>query len=140
VRIVLDTDVMVAAVRSSRGASRRLLNAALNRRFETLLSVPLILEYEAVLKRREHLHAAGLKPSDIEAILDRMIGAATAVRLRYLWRPVMQDPNDEMVLETAVNGSAEVIATFNIRHLRGAAARFGIATVQPNGALQILGI
>jgi predicted nucleic acid-binding protein len=89
-RVVLDTDVMVAAVRSSRGASRRLLEDALNQRFETLLSVPLMFEYEAVLKRREHLNAAGLRPSDIDTILDRMIEAATAVRLTYSWRPVMQ--------------------------------------------------
>jgi putative PIN family toxin of toxin-antitoxin system len=131
---------MVAAVRSSGGASRRLLEAALKRRFETLLSVPLMFEYEAVLKRREHLTAAGLERPAIDAILDRLVQAATTVKLGYSWRPVMQDPNDEMVLETAVNGLAEVIVTFNIRHLRHAAARFGIATVPPNGALQILGV
>ena len=59
-RLVLDTDVLVAALRSDQGASRRLLIGALDRAFEVLASVPLIIEYEAVLTRPEHLEASGL--------------------------------------------------------------------------------
>jgi predicted nucleic acid-binding protein len=131
---------MVAAVRSRSGASRRLLGAALNRRFEAVLSVPLMFEYEAVLKRDNHLRAAQALPRDIEAILEALAEVSIAVRLNFLWRPVTDDPNDEMVLDTPANGGAEMIATFNVRHLRNAAARFGIATVRPGEALQFLGV
>src|SRR5579871_1287957 len=102
---------MVAAVRSSRGASRRLLDAAVKCQFETLLSVPLMLEYEAVLKREAHLRAAQALPRDVEAILEALVEVATLVKLNFLWRPVMQDPNDEMVLDTAANGAADMIVT-----------------------------
>jgi putative PIN family toxin of toxin-antitoxin system len=140
VRIVLDTDVMVAAVRSSRGASRRLLNAAVNCQFETLLSVPLMLEYEAVLKREAHLRAAQALPRDVKAILEALVEVATLVKLNFLWRPVMQDPNDEMVLDTAANGAADMIVTFNVRHFRNAATRFGIPILRPIEASQLLGV
>lgn len=112
----------------------------MNQRFETLLSVPLMFEYEAVLKRDNHLRAARALPRDVEAILEALAEVAIAVRLHFLWRPVLRDPNDEMVLDTAANGAADMIATFNVRHLRDAATRFGIPTVRPSEALQLLGV
>ena len=137
-RIVLDTDVMVAALRSNAGASRQLLVSALRKRFELLLSVPLLPEYEAVLKRPEHLKAAGATHDDIDAILDALVAAGVPVIPNFSWRPELSDPGDEMVLETAVNGQADLIVTFNVTHLGHAAPRFGIRATRPPEALSIL--
>jgi putative PIN family toxin of toxin-antitoxin system len=130
-RLVLDTGVLVAALRSDQGASRRLLMAALDRRIVLLGSVPLMLEYEAVLTRPEQLEQTGLTVKETNAILDALAAVMEPVALRFIWRPQLTDPSDEMVLETAVNGRAERLATFNLRHLSDAAARFGIRAALP---------
>lgn len=130
-RLVLDTDVLVAALRSDRGASRQLLLAALELRVVTLISVPLILEYEAVLTRPEQLKAFGLTVGEVNSILDALVAAAEPVTFRFLWRPQLKDPSDEMVLETAVNGNADYLATFNLRHFLEAAALFGMRAAVP---------
>ena len=130
-RLVMDTDVVVAALRSDRGASRQLLLAALDRQIVLLASVPLMLEYEAVLTRPEHLERIGLTVQDIGAILDALAAVIEPVSIRFLWRPLLKDVADEMVLETAVNGRADRLATFNTRHLSEAATRFGIRATPP---------
>ena len=130
-RLVIDTDVMVAALRSDQGASRQLLLAALDRRLVVLASVPLMLEYEAVLTRPEHLEKTGLTVKDTNIILDALAAVVEPVALRFLWRPQLKDPADEMVLETAVNGRADRLATFNVRHLKEAATAFGVRVVGP---------
>jgi len=134
-RIVLDTDVLVAALRSKSGASRRVLVDALQRRFTLLLSVPLAFEYEAVLTRDSHMQAAGLSLADISVLLDAVVAVAEPVRLRYLWRPALRDPDDDMVLETAVNGRADVLATFNLRDFGSVGSQFGLHVCRPADAL-----
>lgn len=128
---------MVAASRSRAGAARQLLISALRKRFELLLSVPLMLEYEAVLKRPEHLKKAGASRDDIDAILDALAAVGVPVTPNFSWRPELSDPGDEMVLEAAVNGQADLIVTFNVTHLRRA-RRFGIRVIRPPEALSIL--
>jgi putative PIN family toxin of toxin-antitoxin system len=118
VRIVLDTDVMIAAIRSDQGASRRLLTAGLQQECTLLISVPLIFEYEAVMCRPDHLTASRLSISDVHILLDAVVSVAEPVRLAFLWRPMLSDPNDDMVLEAAVNGQAERLVTFNRRDFR----------------------
>lgn len=130
-RVVLDTDVMVAAFRSDRGASRQLLVAALDQRYDLLASVPLMIEYEAVLTRPEQLDSIGLRSGDVNAVLDAVAKVAIPVALRFLWRPRLKDPGDEMVLETAVNGNADWLVTFNTRHLAEGARDFGIRVIRP---------
>ncbi|MCC6920053.1 MAG: putative toxin-antitoxin system toxin component, PIN family [Alphaproteobacteria bacterium] len=130
-RAVLDTAVLVAALRSQGGASRQLLVAALERKFTCLASVPLMVEYEAVMTRPEHLEAAGLSPADVGQLLDALALVVQPVRLAYLWRPALRDPDDDMVLETAANGAAEAIVTFNVRDFAGFAQQFGIEVLLP---------
>lgn len=130
-RLVLDTDVVVAAVRSARGASRALLEAMHARRVVGLISVALLLEYEAVLTRVEFLRERGLVLAEIDAILDGLAGIMEPVRVHYLWRPRLRDADDDMVLETAVNGRADAIVTFNLRHYGDAPAEFGIEVLRP---------
>jgi putative PIN family toxin of toxin-antitoxin system len=128
---VLDTDVLVAALRSDRGASRQLLIAALDREIDVLASVPLMVEYEAVLTRPEHLDASGLSAAEMNGVLDALAKVLIPVRLRFLWRPRLTNPADEMVLETVVNGEADRLVTFNVRHLAAAARESGIRVVRP---------
>jgi putative PIN family toxin of toxin-antitoxin system len=130
-RPVLDTNVLVAAIRSDQGASRRLLTAVLRRKCRLLVSVSLLIEYEAVLKRDEHRAARGASIEDVDGLLDALARIAEPVEISYLWRPHLADPGDELVLETAVNGGADMIATFDLRHLATAAARFGLAAARP---------
>jgi predicted nucleic acid-binding protein len=125
---------MVAALRSDRGASRQLLISALDERNQVLVSVPLMMEYEAVLTRPEHLAASGLSVQDVNQVLDAVAKVSTRVHFWFLWRPQLQDPADEMVLETAVNGGADWLVTFNERHLAVAARRFGIRAAAPGKA------
>jgi putative PIN family toxin of toxin-antitoxin system len=134
-RVVLDTAAMVAAIRSDSGASRRLLDAALRGEHVTLLvSVPLLIEYEAVMTRAEHLRVAGLTATEVGRLLDAVAAVAEPARLAFLWRPLLPDGDDDMVLETAVNGRADAIVTFNRRDF-APAARFGVAVLSPGEAL-----
>jgi putative PIN family toxin of toxin-antitoxin system len=135
---VLDTDVLVAASRSDAGASRRMLQAARGRRFELLLSVPLMLEYEAVLTRPQNLAASGVSKEDIIAVLDELAYIGRKVAMVIRTRPALIDANDEMVLETAINGDADAIITFNDGDFRPAAARFWCPVMRPGEALRDL--
>lgn len=103
-----------------------------------LASVPLMLEYESVLTRREHLEAAGISAADVETLLDAIAVVAEPIRISYLWRPVLPDPDDDLVLETAVNGHAGVVVTFNRRDFNPAAARFEVEILAPADAVHRL--
>ena len=129
-RAVVDTNVLVAARHSRSGASNALLRAVDRGRFTVLASVPLFLEYEAVLTRPVHELETGSSDTMVAGFLDYLAQLVEPVRLHYLWRPQLGDVADEMVLETAINGRADCIATFNTRHF-GPAARFGIEIVTP---------
>ena len=106
-RVVLDTDVMVSALRSASGSSRQLLLAGIDRRIELVVTAPLMLEYEAVMKRPDHLLAAGADEAAVDVILDMVAATAHAIDVHYLWRPQLADIADELVLEAAVNGRAD---------------------------------
>ena len=134
-RAVIDTNILIAARRSRTGASNALLRAADGGAFTMLASVPLFLEYEAVLTRAEHLLASGLTQRQAMGFLDYLAGLVEPVRLHYHWRPQLGDVADEMVLETAINGRADCIVTFNARHF-GPATRFGIEPIRPDEAMR----
>ena len=99
--------MMVAAIRSNAGASNRLLVAALEGGFTMLVSTPLLIEYEAVMTRVEHLEASGLATEEVGALIDAVAAIAEPVRLDFLWRPSVRDPDDEMVLETPTAGPTQ---------------------------------
>lgn len=103
-----------------------------------LASTPLLIEYEAVMTRPEHLSAAGLTGAEVGVVLDAVASVAEPVRLAFLWRPCLRDADDDMILETAVNGGADAIVTFNIRDFVGAADRFGLAVRAPRDVLRDL--
>ena len=136
VRFVLDTAVIVAATRSDTGASRQLVLAALDKRFELLLSVPLALEYEAVLKRPEQIAASHGTVQEIDKLLAALIANARPVNRSFFWRPLLRDPNDDMVLETALSGYADLLVTYNLRDFEPTASDLGISVVTPRDALK----
>lgn len=137
-RCILDTDVIVASLRSSTGASREIIRRIGLRQITALASVALLVEYEAVLKRPEHLHATNLTATQIDVFLDGLTHLFVPVTPHFLWRPLLKDPNDEMIVEAAVNGQAQVIVTFNTRHFGNAAHRFGIEVLKPGEFLRRL--
>lgn len=127
--------VLIAALRSDRGASRVLLNQALQGEYVALASVPLMVEYEAVATRAEHLEAAGLTEAEVNVVLGALAAVAEPVRLAFLWRPTLPDVDDDMVLETAVNGQAHMLVTLNQRDFLPAAGAFNLKVVSPAEAL-----
>lgn len=135
-RFVVDTDVVVAALRSPTGASAAILLAAADGRVTLLMSVPLAVEYEATCRLAEHRLAAGLTEREIGVFLDGLIALAEPVESYFLWRPQLRDPGDEMVLEAAVNGRAEAIVTFNTRDYGAAPVKFGVSVLKPSEALR----
>jgi putative PIN family toxin of toxin-antitoxin system len=135
-RIVLDTDVLVAGITSSEGASRQVVLAVLDMQVRLLISTPLMIEYEAVLTRPHHLARWGLKTDEILELLDEFARICTPVAFDYRWRPTGADDDDEMVVETAINGQADIVATFNLRHMKNAGTRFGFIAQRPGSLLR----
>jgi putative PIN family toxin of toxin-antitoxin system len=129
-QIILDTNVLVAAFKSSRGASYRLLKLLDSGKFQLNVSTPLIAEYEEVL-RRETPH---IKAKDV---VDYICAIANRHKIFFLWRPVLKDPDDDFILELAVKCNA-IIVTWNIKDFKKA-ARFSISVMTPKDLLQQLG-
>jgi putative PIN family toxin of toxin-antitoxin system len=136
--IVLDTNVLVAATLSPFGASFQILTLVPHRRFELLLSVPLMLEYEEVLKRDDMRAKSHLTLEEIDVLLDTLAAVGTPQTLFFQWRPQLPDPDDEMVLELAANGHAAAIVTVNVRHFLPAAWTFGVEVLRPGAFLRRL--
>ncbi len=137
VSIVLDTSVLIAGLRSPRGASFEVLRRIGSPDFEISLSVPLVLEYEAVAKRQAR--ELGLSLGEIDDVLDYLSSVGSHRQIFYLWRPVLRDPGDDMVLELAVEAGAEYILTHNLRDFAGA-EEFGIEAITPGQFLKRLGL
>jgi putative PIN family toxin of toxin-antitoxin system len=130
-RVVIDTDVFVSAFLSPAGASRQLVLDALDGKFALLLSTPLLVEYESVLRRPANLARARAAEADVSEILDAVAGLCIPVVFDYNWRPTGAHADDEFVVETAINGHADVVATSNLRHMREAGATFGFRAQRP---------
>ena len=110
-RVVLDSNVLVAAFRSRRGASFQVLSLLRDNRFQIALSVPLAFEYEAVLI--EHADKLGLSRDEAIGLVDYLCYVAHRQEIHFLWRPTLSDPGDEFVLELAVAAACDAIVTHN---------------------------
>lgn len=137
-KVVLDTDVIVAALRSATGGSNPILRHVAYGRLTPLVTPALFLEYEAVLKRPEQRLSHGMGLRDLDQFLAALASACEAVEVSFQWRPQLSDPNDEMVLEAAVNGRADVLVTHNVRDFASGAARFGLRVLRPGELLREL--
>jgi putative PIN family toxin of toxin-antitoxin system len=134
-RLVLDTNVLVAGVRSRTGASNPLLIAGLRGRFDWCCSVPLFFEYEEVLGRADLLLDTGISRQAMREFLVDIAMIMRPVGIDYRWRPQLGDPDDEMVLETAINANAAIV-THNARDFGDVPARFGLTLLSPAEALR----
>lgn len=135
-RVVLDTSVIVAGFRSRTGASNLLLQAVAKGRLRPLVTTALFLEYEDVLLRAEQRLATGMSESDVEGALCALASAAEPVEVHFRWRPQLADPSDELVLEAAVNGSADFLVTHNVKDFEPAAGKFELKVITPQECLK----
>ena len=133
--IVIDTNVVIAALRSKRGASNKLLSLVGTKRFEVHDSVALILEYEEVLQRQRN--ELGLSEEEISLFIDSLCAMAYHHQIYFLWRPYLKDVDDDLVLELAVSANCEYILTHNVRDFKGS-ERFGIQAITPKEFLQMI--
>ncbi len=134
-RAVIDTSVLVAAARSRQGASHELLTRLPNPQFQPVISVPLFVEYRAVLLRPENLLTR--PPAQAEGFLDFLLSASHLQEIYFLWRPALPDPDDDLILELAVAAGCRYIVTHNLRDFRGT-ERWGVSAVAPSGFLKLI--
>ena len=136
-KIVIDTNVLITALRSRMGAAFILLSlVGRSEKFEINLSVPLVMEYEDVATRPGMLPL--LSREDIEVVLDYLCGNGDQRTIFFLWRPFLRDPKDDMVLELAVEAQCDYIITFNQKDFVGV-GQFGIEALTPYQFLQRIG-
>lgn len=135
-RMVLDTNVLVAATRSRNGASFELLSLLPDPRFQIALSVALYTEWQDVLTRPEHL-PPGMGPNDARGFLRYLASVAHLQDVYYLWRPFLRDPDDDMVLECAVAAGSRYLVTHNLRDFLRI-AELGVQPVTPAQFLALL--
>ena len=126
-RIVIDTNVLVSALRSRRGWSFSLLSNVGTGLFDHVVAVPFVMEYESVLLRE------GMVPLDsgaVRNVIDYLCATGIRQDIHFLWRPKLRDAQDDMVLETAVNGGCSVIVTHNVRDFAPAVS-LGVTALTP---------
>jgi len=134
--IVIDTNVVIAALRSKKGASYKLLSLVGTKRFKTHDSVALVLEYEDVIQR--YRVELGLSQDDVSDLVDSLCALAKHHKIYFLWRPSLPDANDELILELAVSAQCDYIVTHNLSDFKGV-EKFGVKAVTPGAFLRIIG-
>ncbi len=135
-KIVMDTNVLISALRSRLGGSYQLLKMVGQNKFDIFISVPLILEYEAVSKRL--IGQIELSSTDINNVLDYICKVAKHNRIYYLWRPFLPDAKDDMVLELAVSAACDFIITHNLKDFKNV-HQFGLDALTPQQFLKRIG-
>jgi putative PIN family toxin of toxin-antitoxin system len=135
-RIVIDTNVLVSALRSKRGASYELFSLIGDPRWQAAISAALVLEYEAIAKRQAG--SRGVEDWVIDAIIDMICATSNHHGVHFRTRPALPDPNDEFILELAVNSQSDFIVTYNVKDFRGSEL-FGVRAVTPAEFLRIIG-
>ena len=134
--VVIDTNVILSALKSINGQSNRLLQKIDTGVFDFALSVPLVLEYEFVLK--EYLNGTDYSHKSVDDFLDYLCRVGKHIELFYLWRPYLKDPYDDHVLEVAIQSNSEFIITYNKKDFKEAES-LGIKIVTPKEFLKYMG-
>jgi putative PIN family toxin of toxin-antitoxin system len=135
--VVVDTNVLVSALRSRDGASFRLISLlGRSNKFTINVSVALILEYEDASKRQTN--ETGITEDVVDDIIDYICQIANEQQVFFLWRPFLKDPNDDMVLELAVAAGCNYIITHNKQDFKGI-EQFGMEAISPADFLRLIG-
>ena len=135
-QIVIDTNVIVAGLRSRRGCAFQLLSLIGTECFDIHLSVPLVMEYRDVLSREGLISYLSL--NDVDNLIDFYCQVGIKHEIFFLWRPFLQDPKDDLVLELAVKAGGASIITYNTRDFNGV-EQFGIQLFKPPDFLRLIG-
>jgi putative PIN family toxin of toxin-antitoxin system len=135
-QLVVDTNILIAAFRSKRGAAYKFLTLLNDQRWQLNLSIALVFEYEEILKRNQQ--SIGLNQKEIDTLLDGLCSIANHCDIFYLWRPLASDPDDDFIIDLAVKSQANFIITYNQRDLQQA-TQFGIQLLTPKAFLQLVG-
>jgi putative PIN family toxin of toxin-antitoxin system len=135
-RFVFDTDVVICAMRSPSGASAALLRLVSENKIKIVVNVPLCIEYEAKCTEAEHVLASGITREQAFRFAWTLIDRSEKIKNYFMWRPLLRDPDDEMVLEAAINGRADAIVSFNHKDFGNVPASFNIALLKPAEALR----
>ena len=128
---MLDTASFVTAVRSRLGAAREIVRLILSGEIIPLMDRKLSLEYRDVALRAEQLAASKTSKAEVLELIEAVEGFAESVEIVRKHRPLSPDPNDDMILDLAINGQADVLVTNNTKHFIAAARRFGITVLTP---------
>jgi putative PIN family toxin of toxin-antitoxin system len=136
IQIVFDTNVLLSGLRSTRGASYKLLTILSDKRWQVNVSTALVLEYEEILKREKDQLTLTLE--EIDDFIDGICSLANLCDIFYLWRPASRDPDDDFLIDLAVECQADFIITYNQKDLQ-AASLFSIKVVTPKEFLQQVG-
>ena len=136
-KVVIDTNIVISAMLSSRGAAFKLISLIGKQHFDYAMSVPLMIEYEEVLKREDSKIV--ISQEAIDNILDRLCYHADLREIFYLWRPVLNDPKDDLVLELAVESNCNSIITYNLKDFKNI-QKFGLTAITPKIFLQQTGV
>jgi putative PIN family toxin of toxin-antitoxin system len=136
VRIVLDTAALIAALRSSLGAAAEVVRLVLRQEIAILMDYKMALEYRDVALRPEHLAASGRSRENVLGLIEALEEVAEPVKVVRKVRPLSSDPNDDMVLDVAINAEADAIVTNNTKHFAAAARNFGIPVISPSDLLR----
>ena len=137
-RIVLDTASFVTAIRSSEGAAREVVSLMIRREVVALMDLKLGLEYRDVALRPEHVEASEMSQSEILGLIDVLESASEIVEIFTKPRPLSPDPNDDMILDLAINGLADALITNNTKHFVAAGKRFGVSVLSPSEFLMLV--
>ena len=135
-KIVIDTNVLVAALRSRRGASFKLVSVLPSDKFSIAISVPVVFDYEDALKR---LKSFAITEQDIGSFIDFLCKIGHHQEIFFLWRPFLPDLSDDHVLEVAVAAGCDAIVTYNKRDFKGT-ERFGLRVLEPRELLSEIGV
>lgn len=135
-RVIFDTNVLAAALRSKNGAAYQLVSLLLSAKFEIALSLPLYMEYRDVLLR-PNVKPAGVSDADIADFIDEILSKSQTQNIYFLWRPWLKDEKDDMILELAIASQADYIVTFNLKDFRNIEL-FGIEAIAPKVFLDLM--